>query len=270
MFCHSVKITEDRNTDPPSRKKETHKSNPKPGKHNTNSSFLAAMCRNIPVHWQIRGVILIGTSIVLLSFLSQQGTGSTGSFSLFTWHPTLMILAFSGLMSEGAIHYRLSTNTLKQARLSHGAIFALVTVMAFASLIVILTNKVKIKHEITPHTAHAILGTITLVLLAYQATSGVSKLRWLWKTANKIHPTHGKLGIYVVYTLGFATMILGLSQTETGQSFWLAACALFVVYAVVLYTFVKRKRTVVDTTYDHIETDELDALDDIGDSMDFS
>jgi len=221
------------------------------------------MCHKIPLHWQIRGVILIGTAIVLISFLSQQGTGSTGTFSLFTWHPALMILAFSGLMSEGVLHNRLTTNTLKQARLSHGAIFALVTVLAFASLIVILTNKVKIKHELFPKTAHAICGTITLILLAYQATSGVSKLRWLWKTANKIHPTHGKLGIYVVYTFGFATMILGLSQTETGQSFWLAAISLFVVYVVVLYTFVKRERTVVDTTYDHVETDELDALEEI-------
>ena len=67
----------------------------------------------------------------------------------------------------------------------------------------------------------------------------------------------------MVYTFGFATMILGLSQTETGQSFWLAAISLFVVYVVVLYTFVKRERTVVDTTYDHVETDELDALEEI-------
>ena len=180
-----------------------------------------------------------------------------------------MIVAFAGLMSEGVIHYRLSTSTLERARISHGVIFALVTLLALLGLIIILVNKANIKHELYPHTAHALCGTVTLVLLLYQATSGVSKLRWFWKTETKIYKSHGKLGIFVIYLLGMITMLLGLYKVEQGASFWVAAISLVVLGGLVLHTFLRRKRTVIDTKYAHIAADELDGLEDI-DAMDFS
>jgi hypothetical protein len=227
---------------------------------------------NIPASFWIRFVIVLGSTTALVSFLMQQGTGSDGSYSLFTLHPVLMIVSFSLLMSEGVNHYRLSTMSIEAARMSHGAIFGLTTVLAFSSLIIILVNKSNIKHDLTPHTTHAIFGAVTLFLLFYQAASGVSKLRWLWKTNNKIYSNHGRLGIYVIYTMGFITMLLGFYQVEVGQSFWIAVMGLSSVYAVMIWHFIKSKRTVVDDMYLHIASDELDGMADIdgGIEMNFS
>jgi|TARA_B110000208_G_C11534778_1_gene345662 hypothetical protein len=182
-----------------------------------------------------------------------------------------MIIAFGGLMSEGVIHYRLSTAKLEQARIAHGLIFGMVFLLALLSLIVIVANKINIKHEIYPHTAHAICGTITLCFLFYQATSGVSKLRWLWKTDEKIYRQHGKCGVYIIYVLGMVTMLLGFYKVEEGWSFYIAAVALVSLLLLVLHTFLRRPRTVVDV-YAQIAAEEVASLADIDilDTLDFS
>ena len=160
---------------------------------------MVTFLQKIPPRWCIRLGIFLSTVTTLSSFLVQEGTGS---YTLFSLHPILMIIAFSGLMSEGVLHYRLSTATLENAQISHGIILVLSTLLALIALIIILVNKANIKHELYPHTAHAFCGTATLLLVAYQALSGCSKLRWLWRTSEKIYTCHGKLGIIVIYVSG--------------------------------------------------------------------
>lgn len=232
------------------------------------------MCKllsQIPTTWYIRFGILTLTITILISFLINdiiQGVDAT----LFTWHPVIMIIAFAGLMSEGVIHYRLSTAKLERARKTHGLIFGLVSLFAIVALTVIISNKLKIKHEITPHTAHAICGTITLCFLLYQAMSGVSKLRWLWKTDQRIYKKHGKCGIFLIYILGLVTISLGFYEVEDGLTFYIAISAIAILGVLVLHTFTRRKRTVHDVyaelALDEMRLTDLDGID--IDALDFS
>ena len=204
---------------------------------------MCSFLEKISIRWYIRLGIFLATILTLASFLIQEGTGS---YTLFTLHPILMISAFAGLLSEGVLHYRLSTATLENARIHHGVILILSTLLALIALIIILVNKVNIKHELYPHTAHAVCGTATLTLMAYQALSGCSKLQWLWKTGDKMYTCHGKLGIIVIYVLSIITMLLGFQEVEGGLSLWIASGSLIFLCVLVLHTFFRRKRTVID------------------------
>ena len=79
------------------------------------------------------------------------------------------------------------------------------------------------------------------------------------------------LCVYIIYVLGMVTMLLGFYKVEEGWSFYIAAVALVSLLLLVLHTFLRRPRTVVDV-YAQIAAEEVASLADIDilDTLDFS
>ena len=65
------------------------------------------------------------------------------------------------------------------------------------------------------------------------------------------------------------TMLLGFQQVEGGLSLWIASGSLVLLCVLVLHTFVRRKRTVVDTYAALASEIELE-MDSIDPNLDFS
>ena len=215
-----------------------------------------------PVRWRIRFGVVFGFVLIAGTFLVQQGTGS---YSLFTLHPLLMLFAFVLLFSEGVAHYHLAAGTLQRARLSHRAIFVSAAVLAAVAVVIILANKARINHEWTPHTAHAVCGVVTLSLVLLQGLVGRYKLHKLLASdgLNKVMRWHGKTGL-IVYLGGLVTIHLGFAEITNGLSLQVVDVTLACVGVLVVHTVLRRPRTVEGgEAYSTVARDELDNVDDI-------
>ncbi len=218
------------------------------------------MARWPPVRWRIRFGVVFGFALVAGTFLVQQGTGS---YSLFTLHPLLMLLAFLLLFSEGVAHYHLASGTLQRARLAHRAIFVSAAALAATAAVVILANKSRINHAWTPHTAHAVCGVTTLSLVLLQGLVGRYKLHKLLASdgLTKVMRWHGKMGL-VVYVCGLVTIHLGFAEITDGFSLQVVDASLVCVGVLVVHTVLRRPRTVEGgEAYSTVAHDELDELD---------
>ncbi|MEE6515878.1 hypothetical protein FKM82_025014, partial [Ascaphus truei] len=153
---------------------------------------------------------------------------------LFSWHPFLMTLAFSFLMTEAVLVFSpdssLFRSLSRRARVrTHWALQLLAVLCALLGLGIIYTNKMQQgKRHLS--TWHGLLGTLTVLCALLQSLGGVSllypKLLQSWSLAQRklYHATAGLLG----YLLGCASLLLGMcsiwfSASVTGVSWYLCA-----------------------------------------------
>uniref|UniRef100_A0A8C5PYS4 ascorbate ferrireductase (transmembrane) n=1 Tax=Leptobrachium leishanense TaxID=445787 RepID=A0A8C5PYS4_9ANUR len=168
------------------------------------------------------------TFTVYMIFVSQPGA------SLFSWHPFLMTLAFSFLMTEAILVFSPDSSLLRsfsrkvRAR-AHWILQLLAVVCALLGLGIIYTNKVQ---NGKPHfvTWHGLLGAVTVLWSVVQSMGGVSLLypklmqRWPLATRKLYHATTGLLG----YLLGCSSLLLGMcslwfTMSVTGLTWFVCA-----------------------------------------------
>jgi hypothetical protein len=139
-------------------------------------------------------------------------------------------------------------------------------VLSLSGIVVILQHKADINHAWTPHTAHAICGVLTMVMVFFQGAVGVKKLAALLGSGGrvKLHRWHGACGL-ATFSLAACTQILGFREilgAWSSFSMVLATLSVLGVVAVVWYTQCYSERTVVDTTYGAVqERDDIDDVD---------
>ncbi|XP_053325708.1 transmembrane reductase CYB561D2 [Spea bombifrons] len=192
------------------------------------------------------------TFTVYVICVSQPGT------TLFSWHPFLMTLAFSFLMTEAILVFSPDTSLFRsfsrKAKVRvHWALQLLSVLCALLGFGIIYANKVL---QDKPHfsTWHGLLGGLTVLWALVQSLGGVSLLypkllqRWTLATRKLYHATAGLLG----YQLGCASLLLGMcslwfTASVTGLSWYLCAlCPIFtglVIMSQVSNAYLYRKRS---------------------------
>ncbi|XP_033115447.1 cytochrome b561 domain-containing protein 2-like [Anneissia japonica] len=145
--------------------------------------------------------------------------------SLFSWHPTLMTLAFAFLMFEAVIFFSPESSLLPQASRKVKTSYHWITntsalIAAAVGFTVIVVNKA-INDK--PHfkSWHGFLGLITLIYSVVQATGGVPILyhkffagRFKLGDLKLYHATSG----LILFCLVYATLVLALySNWFTGK-----------------------------------------------------
>ncbi|OCT83263.1 hypothetical protein XELAEV_18025800mg [Xenopus laevis] len=155
---------------------------------------------------------------VYVTYVSQPGA------TLFSWHPFLMTLAFSFLMTEAILVFSPDSSLLRsfsrRARVQvHWVLQLLCVVCSLLGLGIIYSNKVL---QGKPHfsTWHGLLGVLTVFWALLQSLGGVSllypKLVQRWKLASRklYHATAGLIG----YLLGCGSLLLGMCSLWFGAS----------------------------------------------------
>lgn len=146
---------------------------------------------------------------VYISYLS--GPGS----SLFSWHPTLMSIAFSTFMLEAILMFSPESSLLfwasrKTKVTTHWILQTSCCVCALIGFATIFFNKVKASK---PHFTswHGVFGLITVVYSLVQASCGIFLLypslakNWKLVQLKTYHATFGLFG----FTMGCGTIVLG-------------------------------------------------------------
>ncbi|KAM4651771.1 transmembrane reductase CYB561D2 [Discoglossus pictus] len=166
------------------------------------------------------------TLTVYVTYVAQPGT------TLFSWHPFLMTLAFSFLMTEAILVFSPDSSLLRsftrraRAR-THWVLQLLSVICAVLGLGIIYTNKV-LHAKSHFSTWHGLLGALTVLWAVLQSLGGVTLLypkllqRWSLATRKLYHATAGLLG----YVLGCASLLLGMcslwfSASVTGITWYL-------------------------------------------------
>lgn len=147
---------------------------------------------------------------VYISYLA--GPGS----SLFSWHPTLMTIAFSMLMVEAILLFSPESSLLfwasrKTKVTTHWILQISCIACALIGFATIFFNKVRgSKSHFT--TWHGLFGLITIIYVLIQAACGIFLLypslakNWKLVQLKTYHATFGLLGL----TLACGTIVLGL------------------------------------------------------------
>lgn len=164
----------------------------------------------------------------LTAVLSRPGT------SLFSWHPFLMTLAFSLLMTEAILLFSPSTTLIwklshKSKVRIHWILQCLCTTCATLGLAAISFNK---HLNSKPHFTswHGLLGLVTVCTVGVQSLAALPLLYtslakgWSLARLKRYHATSG----LVVYLLGSASLFLGtcsawFTASVTGHTWYLAA-----------------------------------------------
>lgn len=166
--------------------------------------------------------------VVLTAFVLY--TAWPGS-SLFSWHPTLMVLAFVVCMWEGLLVFNkessLFVNVSRSTKvLIHQILNIAAVVFAILGFIVIYYNK---DLNAKPHftTWHGLFGLVTVICVTVQSLGGdVVRYEWLRKLL-RVKMSLGTLKIYhatsglVAFTLVVTTIMLAFYSTWfTSQVGW--------------------------------------------------
>ncbi|XP_071959761.1 transmembrane reductase CYB561D2-like [Antedon mediterranea] len=154
--------------------------------------------------------------------------------SLFSWHPTLMTLAFAFLMFEAVIFFSPESSLLPQANRKVKTSYHWITntcalICAAVGFTVIFVNKaINDKPHLTSW--HARIGLVTLIYCSVQAMGGVPILyhkyfagRFKLGDLKLYHATSG----LVLFSLIYATFVLALySNWFTGKvsGIWWYVC----------------------------------------------
>ncbi|XP_074646143.1 transmembrane reductase CYB561D2-like isoform X1 [Tubulanus polymorphus] len=106
-------------------------------------------------------------------------TATPGS-SLFSWHPTLMVIAFTILAFEGILTFSQDSSLLKKAARSlkvrvHWILMLIAACSAVAGFSVIFYNKI-LNDKLHFVTWHGILGLMTVSYICFQCMAGTGLL----------------------------------------------------------------------------------------------
>ncbi|XP_072928647.1 transmembrane reductase CYB561D2 [Hemitrygon akajei] len=173
--------------------------------------------------------------LLCLGFTIGIGVVSRPGTSLFSWHPFLMALAFSFIMTQAILLFSPESSLIlsysrKIKVRSHWVLQGLATVCAILGLTIISYNKYL---NDKPHFTswHGLIGLATVVYVCLQSTGGVTLLypklmrKWSLAKLKLYHATSGLVG----YLLGCTSLLLGMcSEWFTGTvasvSWYLAIC----------------------------------------------
>lgn len=179
------------------------------------------------------------------------------SSSLFSWHPFLMTLSFSFLMTEAILLFNPHSSPVSKLKHKtkgrlHWILQCLCVFCATLGLFAIFYNK---SLNDKPHFTswHGLIGVVTVAVVVFQAVAGLPLLypklakNWTLAKLKRYHATSGLL----TYLLGSFSLFLGLcsswfSGAVSGYVWYLAVlcpvvCAL-VVMSQVTNAYMARKR----------------------------
>ncbi|NWV26253.1 C56D2 protein, partial [Origma solitaria] len=165
--------------------------------------------------------------------MSQRTSPCPSLAGLFSWHPLLMALAFSFLMTEALLIFSPETSLLRsfsrKVRVrAHWALQLLALLCALLGLGIITYNK-HLNGKGHFVTWHGLTGLLAVLYTGGQCAGGVLLLypklmkNWTLAKLKLYHATSGLVG----YLLGCASLMLGMcslwfTTTVTGASWYLA------------------------------------------------
>nr|XP_006631115.1 PREDICTED: cytochrome b561 domain-containing protein 2 [Lepisosteus oculatus] len=154
---------------------------------------------------------LLGAAFtVFIAVLARPGT------SLFSWHPFLMTLSFSFLMTEALLLFSPDCSPLQRFSYKvkgryHWILQSLAATGAVLGLAAVFYNKY-LNNKLHFTTWHGLIGVSAVLCAAAQSLGGVSllypKLVKAWSLA-KLKRYHATSGL-VVYLLGCTSLLLGM------------------------------------------------------------
>lgn len=199
----------------------------------------------------------VSTHVLCAVFTGFMAVLSRPGSSLFSWHPFLMTLGFSFLMTEAVLLFNPYSSPVRKLKHKtkgrlHWVLQCLCACCATVGLCAIVYNK---NLNDKPHFTswHGLIGVITVAVVGLQSLGGLPllypKLAKGWSLAKlkRYHATSGLL----TYLLGSVSLFLGLcslwfSSSVSGYVWYLSVlcpvlCAL-VVMSQVTNAYMARKR----------------------------
>ncbi|XP_061473850.1 transmembrane reductase CYB561D2 [Rhineura floridana] len=184
------------------------------------------------IYRSLRAVFGAAAHLVSLGFTIFVAVHSRPGSSLFSWHPFLMSLAFSFLMTEALLAFSPESSLLRsfsrKARVRfHWALQLLSLTSAVLGLAIISYYKyLKGKDHFV--TWHGLTGLLTVLYASMQCMGGLALLypklmkNWTLTKLKLYHATSGLIG----YILGCASLMLGMCSlwftvSVTGVSWYL-------------------------------------------------
>uniref|UniRef100_A0A8D2NJ31 ascorbate ferrireductase (transmembrane) n=2 Tax=Zonotrichia albicollis TaxID=44394 RepID=A0A8D2NJ31_ZONAL len=183
--------------------------------------------------------------LVALGFPAAVAVLARPGSSLFSWHPLLMALAFSFLMTEALLIFSPETSLLRsfsrKVRVRvHWALQLLALLCALLGLAIITYNK-HLNGKGHFVTWHGLTGLLAVLYAGGQCAGGVLLLypklmkNWTLAKLKLYHATSGLVG----YLLGCASLMLGMcslwfTTTVTGVSWYLAMLCPLVTSLVIM------------------------------------
>ncbi|KAM9133364.1 transmembrane reductase CYB561D2 isoform 1-T2 [Pangshura tecta] len=185
------------------------------------------------IYRSLRAVSGITAHLVSLGFTIFVAILARPGSSLFSWHPFLMSLAFSFLMTEALLIFSPESSLLRsfsrKAKVRfHWALQLLALLCALLGLAIISYNKY-LNSKAHFVTWHGLTGLLTVLYASMQCIGGVALLypklmkNWTLAKLKVYHATSGLVG----YLLGCASLMLAMcslwfTTTVTGLSWYLS------------------------------------------------
>ncbi|XP_041046744.1 cytochrome b561 domain-containing protein 2 isoform X2 [Carcharodon carcharias] len=197
-----------------------------------------------------------GAHLLSLGFPIGMAVVSKPGSSLFSWHPFLMALAFSFIMTQALLLFSPETSLImsysrKIKVRAHWLLQGLASTCAILGLAIISFNKYL---NDKPHFTswHGLVGLVTVLYICMQSIGGVSLLypklmNWSLSKLKLYHATSGLVG----YLLGCTSLLLGMcstwfTETVTGITWYLAVCCPVLLALVIMNqisnAYLKKKR----------------------------
>lgn len=162
-------------------------------------NFLRLRESTITVH-----VVIVSCTIIIISSIFIE----TKSMNLFSFHPLFMIIGFL-LFGEAIITYRnkilldtlspiMQHQKIHKVRAIHQTLNTLGSSCIFLGLMFIFAYKVEAKKSLFPRSAHAMLGSIFILIVAIQIISGLQKMNSYLKSNISIRRWHSDFGLLVL------------------------------------------------------------------------
>ena len=176
------------------------------------------------------------------------------SLTLFSLHPTCMVIGTFMCIAEGVISYHnrslvdalspiMARSRQTKVRTLHQNVQTIGASFLGLGFLFIVAHKAEEKHTVLPHTVHSILGSIVITLIVVQVVSGSQKMAQMDRSNTKIRRWHGDLGL-MVWDLLCVTVLAGFVEFFTLT--FTHVLVLLVIFCLWLAVHVQMKRKVVD------------------------
>ena len=174
--------------------------------------------------------------------------------SLFSLHPTCMIIGSILCIGEGIVSFRNKCLLASFAPIMAGSkrtkIYSIhrtfqIMGISFITLgfIFIFSSKVRNDHLVIPHTPHGLVGMVTILVLYFQMFIGYKKVHAISAYHTKIYRFHGDMGLFAWDCLCIS-LLLGCIEFLIIYNLFHYICTLLLVCLVWYSVHVQLKRRV--------------------------
>ena len=188
--------------------------------------------------------------------------------TIHSWHPLLMSATFLLFMTPAVLSFEIYPFSRKCNKIIHGTSNSFALMSIIAGLYIILDCHLNLSESGIFNSIHAVCGYMTFGLLCLVWLVGIT-LYGFGCCSDELKraamPYHKRLGIFTLFC-GYATMLLGLSETVKEQQLSLGqlmAGCVFLTMLGVIFTIIRfvNKR---DEIHEYVatENDEPDEEDD--------